>query len=71
MKKKKIYFYSKYVEYFSGEIKPEINEDLNNILNPLSWSFIVVGISLFLNIISFLVYFYFKRKKENKKFKIN
>ena len=68
---KKIYFYSKYVEYFSGEIKPVINEDLNNILNPLSWSFIVVGISLFLNIISFLVYFYFKRKKENKKFKIN
>ena len=66
---RKIYFYSKYVEYFSGEIKSMINEDLANVLNPLSWSFIVIGISLFLNIVSFLVYFYFKRKKEIQKLK--
>ena len=68
---RKIYFYSKYVEYFSGEIKSMINEDLANVLNPLSWSFIVIGISLFLNIVSFLVYFYFKRKKEIQKLKKN
>ena len=65
----KIYFYSKYVEYFTGEIKAVIIEDLSNKLNPLSWSFIIIGISLFLNIVSFLVYFYFKRKKELKKLK--
>ena len=66
---RKIYFYSKYVEYFSGEIKSVINEDLANVLNPLSWSFIVIGISLFLNIASFMLYFYFKRKKELEKIK--
>ena len=64
-----IYFYSKYVEYFSGEIKSVIIEDPSNKLNPLSGSFIVIGTSLFLNIIAFLVYFYFKRKQEINKLK--
>ena len=66
---KNIYFYSKYVEYFSGEIKSVIIEDLSNKLNPLTGSFIVIGTSLFLNVVAFLVYFYFKRKKELKKLK--
>ena len=65
----KIYFYSKYVEYFSGEIKAVIIEELSNKINPLSSSFIMIGISLFLNIVTFLIYFYFKRKKELKKLK--
>ena len=66
----KIYFYSKNVEYFSGEIKPVINQSLSKILNPISWSFIIVGISVFLNIVSFLIYFLCKRKKEKQKYKI-
>ena len=66
----KIYFYSKNVEYFSGEIKPVINESLSKALNPISWSFIIVGISVFLNIVSFLIYFLCKRKKEKQKYKI-
>ena len=65
----KIYFYSKYVEYFSGEIKAVITEALSDKINPLSASFILIAISLFCNIVSFLVYFYFKRKKEIKKWK--
>ena len=65
----KIYFYSKNVEFFSGEIKSEITESLSKTLKPLNWSLIVVGISFFLNIASFLVFFYFKRKKEIQKFK--
>ena len=66
----KIYFYSKNVEYFSGEIKPVINESLSKALNPISWSFIIVGISVFLNIVSFLIYFLCKRKQEKQKYKI-
>ena len=65
----KIYFYSKNVEFFSGEIKSEITESLSKTLTPLNWSLIIVGISFFLNIASFLVFFYFKRKKEIQKFK--
>ena len=65
----KIYFYSKYVEYFSGEIKSVIIEDLSDKIDPLSASFIIIGISVFFNIVAFLVYFYFKRKKEIKKLK--
>ena len=65
----KIYFYSKYVEYFSGEIKEVIYEDLSNTIDPLSFSFIIIGTSLFLNVVSFLIYFYFKRKKEINKLK--
>lgn len=65
----KIYFYSKYVEYFSGKIKGVIIEDLSDKIEPLSASFIIIGISVFFNIVSFLVYFYFKRKKEIQKLK--
>jgi hypothetical protein len=65
----KIYFYSKYVEYFSGEIKSVIIEDLSDKIDPLSASFIIIGISVFFNIVAFLVYFYFKRKKEIQKLK--
>ena len=64
-----IYFYSKYIEYFSGEIKAIIDKDLSTILGPLNSSIIVIGISFFLNIVSFMVYFYFKRKKEIIKLK--
>ena len=66
---KNIYFYSKYVEYFSGDIKSVIIEDPSNKLNPLSGSFIVIGTSFFLNIVAFIVYYYFKRKQEMKKLK--
>jgi len=66
---KKIYFYSKYVEYFSGEIKTAFIEDPSNVINPFNASAIVIGISLFLNIASFMVYFYMKRKQEIKKLK--
>ena len=64
-----IYFYSKYIEYFSGEIKAIIDKDLSTILGPFNSSIIVIGISFFLNIVSFMVYFYFKRKKEIIKLK--
>ena len=64
-----IYFYSKYVEYFPGEIKAIIDKDLSKIISPFNSSIIIIGISLFLNIASFLVYFYFERKKEILKLK--
>ena len=64
-----IYFYSKYVEYFPGKIKTIIEKDLSKIITPLNSSIIVIGISLFLNFASFLVYFYFERKKEILKLK--
>ena len=67
---KKIYFYSKNVEYFSGELKPEINEALTKEINPIVWSAIIVAISVFLNIASFLIYFLCKRRKEKLKYKI-
>ena len=67
---KKIYFYSKNVEYFSGELKPEINEALTKEINPIVWSAIIVAISVFLNIVSFLIYFLCKRRKEKLKYKI-
>ena len=66
----KIYFYSKNVEYFSGQLKPEINEALTKEINPIIWSAIIVAISVFLNIVSFLIYFLCKRRKEKLKYKI-
>ena len=64
-----IYFYSKYIEYFSGEIKVIIDKNSSTIISLLNSSIIVIGISLFINIVSFMVYFYIKRKKEILKLK--
>ena len=61
---KKIYFYSDNSEYFSGDIVDNFSSKPNLTSDPFVTSFIVVGIVIFLNIVSFLIYFYFKRKKE-------
>ena len=59
-----IYFYTKNVEYFSGHFKSKFNSEPDIIKNPFALSLIGVGIILLLNVLSFLLYFYFKRKKE-------
>lgn len=64
---RKIYFYTKHVEYFSGKLKEVFKSEPELITNPFRTSIIGVGIVLLLNIISFLIYFYFKRKKEKIK----
>jgi hypothetical protein len=61
---KKIYFYSDNSEYFSGDIVDNFSSKPNLTSDPFVTSFIVVGIVIFLNIVSFLIYFYFKRKKK-------
>ena len=60
---RKIYFYTKHVEYFSGKLVEESNMKKRLSSNPLRSSLITVGIVLLMNVVSFLVYFYFKRKK--------
>ena len=52
------------------QLKPEINEALTKEINPIIWSAIIVAISVFLNIVSFLIYFLCKRRKEKLKYKI-
>ena len=61
---RKIYFYTKNVEYFSGGMKEEFTSEPDLITNPFESSLIGIGLILLLNVLSFLIYFYFKRKKE-------
>ena len=61
---KKIYFYSDNSEYFSGDIVDDFSSKPNLTSDPFVTSLVVVGIVIFLNIVSFLIYFYLKRKKE-------
>ena len=61
---RKIYFYNSNTEYFNGKIINEIETKISRPLTPLKTSLLGVGLLLVLNIISFLIYFYFKRKKE-------
>ena len=64
---RKIYFYTKHVEYFSGDLKEKFKSEPELITNPFISSLIGVGIILLLNVLSFLIYFYFKKKKEKMK----
>ncbi len=59
---KKIYFYARNVEYFSGETFLSFIPSIN--LEPITISIIITSIIFSLNIISFLIYFFIKRKKE-------
>ena len=61
---KKIYFYSDNVEYFSGDIVENFSSKPSLTSDPFATSLVGVAIVIFLNIITFLIYFYFKRKKE-------
>ena len=61
---RKIYFYTKNVEYFSGDFVKEFTSSPSLVSNPFIISLICVISILLLNILSFLLYFYFKRKKE-------
>ena len=61
---RKIYFYNSNTEYFNGKIINEIETKISRPLTPLKTSLLGVGLLLVMNIISFLIYFYFKRKKE-------
>lgn len=60
---RKIYFYSKHVEYFGGNLVETWDKNNSLSSNPLRSSLISVGIVLLMNVFSFLVYFYFKKKK--------
>lgn len=59
---KKIYFYTRNAEYFSGTTHLNFIPSLD--IEPLVLSLIVTGAVLLLNILTFLVYFLIKRKKE-------
>ncbi len=61
---KKIYFYSDNVEYFSGDIVENFSSKPSLTSDPFATSLVGVATVIFLNIITFLIYFYFKRKKE-------
>ena len=61
---RKIYYYSRNVEYFSGEINKDVKSAPSINTDPFVLSLIFIGGVFLLNILSFLVYFYFKRKKE-------
>lgn len=60
---KKMYFYSKNVNYFSGEFVEKGNNKFSLSLDPLASSLITIGVIFLVNVISFLIYFYCKRKK--------
>ena len=59
-----LYFYTKNVEYFSGDFVREFTSSPSLVRNPFVMSLIFVVCILLLNIFTFLLYFYFKRKKE-------
>ena len=59
---KKIYFYTRNAEYFSGRNNSFFIYSLD--IEPLNLSLIVTGGIFLLNILAFLVYFLIKRKKE-------
>jgi hypothetical protein len=59
-----LYFYTKNVEYFSGDFVREFTSSPSLVRNPFVMSLICVICILLLNIFTFLLYFYFKRKKE-------
>lgn len=61
---RKIYFYVNDAEYFSGELSPSFKFKPVPPLTPFQISFLIMSSVFVLNIISFLIYFYFKRKKE-------
>ena len=60
---RKIYYYSRNVEYFSGEINKDVKSWPRLNVDPFTLSLIFTAGIILLNILSFLVYFYFKRKK--------
>ena len=59
-----IYFYTKHAEYFSGDLIQQFKSEPDLVRNPFVSSLICIGIILLLNVLSFFIYFYFKRKKE-------
>ena len=61
---RKIYFYNPNTEYFSKNITKTVESKKFTDFSPLQMSLLAVSVILVLNIISFLIYFYFKRKKE-------
>ena len=60
---KKIYLYNANTEYFNGTYKKSKLKS-SRPYTPMETSLFFVSVILVLNIISFLIYFYFKRKKE-------
>jgi hypothetical protein len=60
---RKMYFYSKNANYFSGEFVQKGNNKFSLSLDPLASSLITIGVIFLVNVISFLIYFYCKRKK--------
>ena len=63
---RKIYLYTRNAEYFLGETKTKFDSTPGSSISPMTTSFIIVGIAFFLNVLSFLVYFLCKRKKQQK-----
>ena len=60
---RKIYFYSKHAKFFSGKFTEKGSNDFSLSFDPLTSSLVTIGIIFLMNVISFLIYFYFKRKK--------
>lgn len=63
---RKIYLYTRNAEYFLGNSKTEFTSTPGSSYSPLIISIIIVSIALLLNILSFLIYFLCKRKKQQK-----
>ena len=61
---RKIYLYNANTEYFTGKKSESFETKPSRSFSPLEKSLIFISIILVVNIICFLIYFYFKRKKE-------
>lgn len=61
---RKIYLYTRNAEYFTGKMKSEFTSTPGISLEPITISFITIGIIFFMNASSFLLYYLCKRKKQ-------